>query len=117
MFFIILHPTCTAHAMFIWLLQYVPPATLYSPHGIQPYNLKMLTKQIKVCSGYNNEVSIPEPPYNMCISHQESYEVSPQSSQPFHTTTVVHYHANPEIKNPSFVSIFAYPTISFVEVN
>ena len=43
----------------------------HSPHGMQPY-WKMLTKQIKVCKGcrlgYGNEVSVPDPPYNMCCT-------------------------------------------------
>jgi hypothetical protein len=86
------------------------PSISYSPHGIQQYNLKMLTKQIKVCSGcrlgYNNQLSIPEPPYNMCIPHEESFQVSPRSAASFSTPTIVHYHAYPDCiwkKNPSFL--------------
>ena len=52
----------------------------YLPHGKQPYHLKILTKQIKVCEGchfgFNNAINLPEPPYNMCIAHKESFQVS-----------------------------------------
>ena len=68
----------------------------YLPHGIQPYHLKILTKQIKVCAGcrfgFNNAINLPEPPYNMCIAHEESFQVSIPK---FTTKTVAHYHANP----------------------
>ncbi len=102
---------------------HVLPSTSYSPHGIQPYNLKMLTKKIRVCSGcrlgYSNETRVPEPPYNMCVSHEQSYEVSPRSQQAsstFTTKTIVHYHANPDCiwkKNPNFVpaSLKIPPTV------
>ena len=94
------------------------PSTSYSPHGIQPYSLKMLTKQIRVCSGcrlgYSNEIRVPEPPYNMCVSHEEPFEV--RSQQAFTTKTIVHYHANPDCiwkKNPNFVpaSLKIPPTV------
>jgi hypothetical protein len=75
---------------------------VYSPAGTQPYLLKMLTKNIKVCAGcrlgYNNTV----PPYDMCIVHEETRPVPGKS---FNTKTNVHYHANPQCiwyKDPSF---------------
>lgn len=59
----------------------------FVPHGVAPFYLKMLTRQIKVCAGcrfgFNNELSVPEPPYNMCIAHEEPYVISPQSSTKF----------------------------------
>ena len=73
---------------------------------MQPYYLKMLTKQIKVCKGcrlgYGNEVSVPDPPYNICVAHEESIVLS---SAAYATKTVAHYHAAPTciwIKDPTF---------------
>lgn len=71
----------------------------------------MLTKQIRVCAGcrlgYNNEIVIPSSPYNICIAHEESRQVTPTSGKtPFTTKSTVHYHANPSciwMKNASFV--------------
>lgn len=44
----------------------------YSPHGAQPYRLKFLTRQIRVCAGcrfgYCNTEKIPAPPYDMCCA-------------------------------------------------
>ena len=63
---------------------------------MQPYYLKMLTKQIKVCKGcrlgYGNEVSVPDPTYNICVAHEESI-VLPSAA--YATKTVAHYHAAP----------------------
>ena len=106
--------SCPPHGLYGSPYQSIasPSSSSYSPHGIQPYYLKMLTKQIRVCSGcrfgYDNEVCVPAAPYNMCISHQESYQVSPRSQQVsrFTTKTVVHYHANLDCiwkKNPNFI--------------
>ena len=57
------------------------PITYFQPHGTQPYLLKMLTKQILVCAGrrlgYNDEKTIPLSPYNTCIVHEESRQVTP----------------------------------------
>ena len=72
---------------------------------MQPYYLKMLTKQIKVCKGcqlgYGNEVSVPDPLYNICVAHEESI-VLPSAA--YATKTVAHYHAAPciWIKDPTF---------------
>ena len=81
----------------------------FSPHGKQPFYLKMLTKQIRVCGGcrcgFNNETRIPDPPYNVCVAHEEPYTVSPQSGKAFTRKTVVHYHMSPEciwLKEPFF---------------
>ena len=51
----------------------------YSPHGGQPYALKLLTRQIHVCAGcqfgYCNTEKVPAPPYNICVAHKEARQV------------------------------------------
>ena len=71
-----------------------------------PYYLKMLTKQIKVCKGcrhgYDKDVSVPNPPYNVCVAHEESIVLL---SAAYATKTVAYYHASPTciwIKDPTF---------------
>ena len=60
-------------------------STQFAPHGIQPFYLKMLTKQMRVCAGcrlgFNNEVCVPDPPYIVCIAHEEPFVVSPKTSK------------------------------------
>ncbi len=85
--------------------------TPFQPHGNQPYFVKMLTKQIRVCAGcrlgFNNEKDIPLSPYNICIGHEEIRQITPSSGKtPFTTKTTAHYHANPSciwMKNASFM--------------
>ena len=54
---------------------YSPHGSQYSPHGSQPYLLKFLTKQVRICTGYRlgycNDPEIP-PPYNICVAHEET---------------------------------------------
>ena len=90
---------------------YTPHGSQYSPHGSQPYLLKFLTKQIRVCAGcrlgYCNDPEIPPPPYNICIAHEETRQITnPHTGSPFATKTVTHYHANPDciwMKDPKFI--------------
>ena len=83
---------------------YGPPYThqfqQYSPHGGQPYVLKFLTKQIRVCAGcrlgYCNTEKVPAPPYNICVAHEETRQINnSHTGVPFTTKTTAHYHANP----------------------
>ena len=72
----------------------------YSPHGGQPYVLKFLTKQIRVCAGcrlrYCNTEKVPAPPYNICVAHKETQQINnSHTGVPFTTKTTAHYHANP----------------------
>ena len=88
-----------------------PSVTSFQPHGIEPYFVKMLTKQIRICAGcrlgFNNEKAIPPSPYNICIGHEEVQQITPSSGKtPFTTKTIAHYHANPSciwMKNASFM--------------
>jgi hypothetical protein len=89
-----------------------PYFSVFQPHGSQPYYIKMLTKQIRVCAGcrfgYNNDIFIPNSPYNIVIAHEEPRQVTPKSGDvaPFTTKSTVHYHANPSCiwtKDQSFV--------------
>ena len=52
----------------------------YSPHGGQPYMLKFLTRQIHVCAGcrlgYCNTEKVPDPPYNICVAHEETRQIT-----------------------------------------
>ena len=83
----------------------------YYPHGVQPYVLKFLTKQIRICAGcrlgYCNETEIPAAPYNICIAHEEPRQITnSRTSTPFTTKTVAHYHANPSciwMKDNTFI--------------
>ena len=82
----------------------------FSPAGTKQFFLKMLTKSIKICAGcrlgYDNSTSMPSPPYNICIAHEESRVISPATGKSFSTATTVHYHANPQciwLRYPSFV--------------
>ena len=49
-----------------------------------------------------NDVSVPDPPYNVCVAHEESI-VLPSAA--YATKTVAHYHAAPTciwIRDPTF---------------
>ena len=82
-----------------------------SPHGAQPYVLRMLTKKIMICAGcrmgYNNSLQIPDPPYDICIAHGESRRIPfSHMHESFITKTRAHYHANPQciyLKDPTFL--------------
>ena len=72
----------------------------YSTHGGQPYVLKFLTRQIRVCAGcrlgYCNTEKVPAPPYNICVAHEETRQLTnSHTGIPFTTKTLAHYHANP----------------------
>ena len=63
-----------------YIPQFSITSNLYSPHGVRPYVLKFLTKQIRICAGcrfgYYNDVKLPDPPYNICVSqtnHKSTY--------------------------------------------
>ena len=90
-----------------------PHGFQYSPHGSQLYLLKFITKQIQVCVGcrlgYCDDSEIPPPPYNICIAHEETRQITnPHMGGPFTTKTVTHYHANPDciwMKDPKFIAL------------
>jgi hypothetical protein len=73
--------------------------TPFQPHGLQPYSVKMLTKRIHVCAGcrlgFNNENNLPPSPYNICIAHDETRQITPSGKTPFPKKVTAHYHANP----------------------
>ena len=62
----------------------------YSPAGTQPYFLKMLTKNIKVCAGCRLGYSNTLPPYDICIAHEETRQVPGKS---FNAKTTMRIHS------------------------
>jgi len=65
---------------------------------------------MRVCAccrfGYSNDQNIPDPPYNICVSHKEMRQITnPHTGNLQVVNSVVHYHANPNciwIKNENF---------------
>ena len=72
----------------------------------QPYYFKMLTPQIKVCAGCRLGYTNREPPYDVCVVHQESRNIlNPQNKQYMQIPVNAHYHVTKScivITNPSF---------------
>ena len=77
---------------------YLPQFPIYT--GIQPYILKFLTKQMRVCAdcrfGYCDDEKVPDPPYNICVSHEETRQITnPHTGNLQVVNLMAHYHANP----------------------
>ena len=57
---------------------YLPQFPIYT--GIRPYIFKFLTKQMCVCAGcrfgYCNDGKVPDPPYNICGSHEKTRQIT-----------------------------------------
>jgi hypothetical protein len=71
----------------------IQPSQLQSPGG-QPYYLKCLTNQIKVCAGCRLGYSNRNPPYDICVVHRESRNIlNPLTKQNMNVPVNVHYHA------------------------
>ena len=93
-----------------YMPQFPASSNPYSSHGMQPYVLKFLTKQIRICAGcrfgYCNDVKVPDPPYNICVPHQEMRQITnPHTGNLQVVNSVAHYHANPSciwIKDHTF---------------
>ena len=74
-------------------LTVIQPSQLQSPAN-QPYYLKCLTNQIKVCAGCRLGYSNRNPPYDICVVHRESRNIlNPLTKQNMNVPVNVHYHA------------------------
>ena len=69
-----------------------PPSILQSP-SVQPYVLKELTGLIKVCTGCRLGYSNRNPPFDVCLVHQETRAIkNPVTKQDMIVPVDAHYH-------------------------
>ena len=81
--------------------------SLPSPSA-QPYYVKLLNGHIKVCAGCKLGYANRDPPFDICIVHQETRPIPhPTTKEVMHMPVNVHYHASRECiqcKDPRFRS-------------